>query len=97
MVNVGHCRGRRLRNSRGRALRHVRGSTRHAVSLWWLAIGTRCAVWTRHLLWEAMRATRARGDLMAWVVDGLLESICLAVVAVVRIETLGRHAVHGLL
>jgi hypothetical protein len=86
-----------LRDSRRRTFRHVRGSARHAVRLWGLAIGVWCAIWARHLLWEAMRATWTRGDLVTWVMDGLLKPVCLTVVALVRVKTLWRHAVHGLL
>ena len=96
MVDIGHRRGRRLRD-RGRwALRHLRWRTRHALSLGRLAVGTGHRVGILHLLRKAVTTTRAVRNTR--IMDGLLESVGrLSIVVVVRVKTLGRHTVHVLL
>jgi hypothetical protein len=63
------------------------------MSLGWLTIGAGDTVRGLHLLREAMSASRARGH-VAGIVDGLLESVCLTIKLVVRVEALCRHTIH---
>ena len=96
MVDVGHRRGRRLRDSGWRALRHLRWCTRHGLSLRRLAVGAGHRVGILHLLRKAMTTTRAVRNTR--VMDGLLESVGrLSIIVVVRVKALGRHTVHILL
>jgi hypothetical protein len=65
------------------------------MSLGWLTIGAGDTVRGLHLLRESMSTSRARGH-VSGVVNGLLESVCLTIELVVRVEALCWHTVHTL-
>jgi hypothetical protein len=65
------------------------------MSLGWLTVRTGDTIRGLHLLRESMSASRARGH-VSGVVDRLLESVCLTIEIVVRVEALCWHTVHAL-